>query len=115
MPARKKPETEPVAEMPSVTPQTYGYAKDAELFAYTPTGYETIWLPMKFDSPDAVWLWELYSKPFHVQTWEWMNLAGVPRRMQRKAVELLRDNEKEYVEMFNSWFKAMGGGSAGES
>jgi hypothetical protein len=94
------------------------YPEDAELFSYTPnsTG-ETIWFPMAFEQPDAVWLWEMYEKPFHVQSWEWMKWAKIPRLMQRKAVELMRDNPDEYLDMFDQWFKAMSGGLAkpGES
>jgi hypothetical protein len=88
------------------------YPEDAELFSFTPLNRETIWFPLSFEQPDAVWLWELYEKPFHIQSWEWMKLAQIPKSMQRKAVELMRDNPDEYLELFGQWFKAMSGGSA---
>lgn len=91
------------------------YPDGAELFSYTPksTG-ETIWFPLKFEAPTAVWVWELYDKPFHVQTWQWMKQADIPRAMQRKAVELMDGQPDEYMELFNQWLKAMGGVTPGE-
>jgi hypothetical protein len=94
------------------------YPEGAELFSFTPdTTGETIWFPLDFRQPDMVWLWEMYEKPFHVQSWEWMKKAEIPRDIQRKAVELGRDNPAEYMEMFAQWFAALSGGSAklGES
>ena len=91
------------------------YPDGAKLFTYTSkTTGETISLPLEFDSPKAVWVWDLYDKPFHVQTWEWMKLANVPRMVQRKAVQLLDDAPDEYLDLFNSWLDAVGGVSAGE-
>jgi hypothetical protein len=89
------------------------YPEGTELFSFTPsTGGDTIWFPIAFEQPDAVWLWEMYEKPFHVQSWEWMKRAEIPRPMQRKAVELMRDNPAEYMELFGQWFKVLSGGSA---
>ena len=89
------------------------YPEGTELFSFTPsTGTGTIWFPMVFEQPDAVWLWEQYEKPFHVQSWEWMKRAQIPRSMQRKAVELMRDNPDEYMDMFGQWFKVLSGGTA---
>lgn len=101
-------------------PKTFGppegmYPEDAELFSYTPKGgAEPIWFPMKFEQPDAVRAWELYDKPFHVQSWEWMKWAKIPRLMQRRAVELLRDSPDEYLDLFNKWMQAAGGVQLGE-
>jgi hypothetical protein len=94
------------------------YPEGTELFSYTPTNGETIWFPLNgFQMPGAVWLWEQYEKPFHAQSWEWMNRAKIPRWMQRKAVELEENNLSEYMDMFEQWFKALSGGTAtpGES
>lgn len=88
------------------------YPVGAELFTYVvkSTG-DTIWFPMGFEQPDVVWLWEQYEKPTHVQIWEWMRLAKVPKPMQRKAVELMRDNLDECLDLFDKWFAAMRGGA----
>jgi hypothetical protein len=87
------------------------YPEGTELFTYTPksTGIP-IQFPMHFEEPDFVWLFELYRKPFHVQTWEYMEKADVPLPMQRRAAELGRDNRDEYMDLFNSWFDAMSSG-----
>lgn len=75
---------------------------------------ETIHFPMEFEQPNAVWIWALYDKPFHVQTWEWMKQAKIPRIMQRKAVEIMDADPSEYMDLFNGWLEAVGGTSPGE-
>lgn len=116
-----KTETEQVQDKPGLVsvkdfgPPVGTYPVGAELFSYTPSsGKGDIWFPLEITQPDPVWLWEMYDKPFHVQSWEWMKLADIPKSMQRKAVELLRDAPDEYLELFNKWFAAMGGATAGE-
>lgn len=90
------------------------YPEDAELFSYTPKVGETIWFPMEFKQPTALQVWEQYDLPIHVQTWEWMKWADMPKSMQRRAVELLDNDPVEYMEMFNQWMRATGrGGPAG--
>lgn len=91
------------------------YPEDAELFSYTSkvTG-ETIWFPMKFEQPKFSQVWELYDKPWHVQSWEYMRWANIPKSMQRKAAELFDVAPDEYLELFNQWMKAVGGVSLGE-
>jgi hypothetical protein len=99
----------------STKPPKGMYPDDTELFAFTPQSTnETIWFPKLFKQPDAVTAWELYDKPFHVQTWEWMKWAEIPRAMQRKAVELLDKSPDEYIELFNAWMQQAGGVSLGE-
>lgn len=96
-----KPEDKP-KELPD-------YPEGTKLFSYTPkSGGKPIQMPMEFDRPNKVWLWELSQQPFLVQTWQWMDRANVPKQVQRRAVELPDD---EYTDMFNEWFKAMGGGA----
>jgi len=91
------------------------YPEETELFSFTArsTG-ETIWLPKYFEQPTAVWIWELYDKPFHVQTWEWMKLAKVPKVMQRKVVAVMDADPSEYMDLFNSWLTEAQGATAGE-
>jgi hypothetical protein len=91
------------------------YPDDAELFSYTSkhTG-ETIWFPMKFEQPKFSQVWEIYDQPWHVQTWEYMRWAKIPKVMQRKAAELFDVAPDEYLELFNSWMKAVGGLTLGE-
>jgi hypothetical protein len=88
------------------------YPAGTELFTYTPksTGIP-IRFPMHIEQPDFLWLWEQYERPFHVQSWEWMKLADIPKPMQRKAAVLGRDFPDEYLDLFDQWFKAMGGGA----
>ena len=91
------------------------YPEDTRLWSFKAqsTG-ETIYLPLDIEPTTAVWLWALYDKPFHVQTWEWMRHAKVPKLMQRKAVEVMDANPSEYMDLFNGWLKAVGGTSLGE-
>ena len=92
------------------------YPEGVKLFAYQPKGgdkpkigpNETIYLPLEFERPSKVWLWELSIQPFLAQSWAWMNMAGAPRTVQRQCVSL---PDGEYMEMFNKWFEAMGGGA----
>lgn len=97
------------------TPPDGMYPEGTELFSFTSkaTG-ETIWFPMKFEQPNAVWVWSLYDKPFHVQTWEWMIQAEVPKAMQRSAVHILDEDPSEYMDLFNAWLGAAGGTTPGE-
>lgn len=98
------------------TPPKGMYPEGAELFSFhsKATG-ETYWLPMKFEEPNMKWVWRLYDKPFHVQSWEWMKQAQVPREMQGSIVDLLDENPSEYLDLFNGWFEARGAGvTAGE-
>lgn len=88
------------------------YPKGTKLFTYKPKGGgEPIQFPMEFDYPDKVWLWELSLQPFLAQTWLWMKRAGVPKEVQRQAVMLPDD---EYPDLFEEWFKAVGGTTLGE-
>lgn len=91
------------------------YPEDAKLFSYksSVTG-ETYWLPTVFEKPTAVQVWELFDKPMHVQSWSWMKWAAVPRVMQRKIVGLMDVSPDEYLELFDGWFKAVGGATTGE-
>jgi hypothetical protein len=113
------PESEPKQpEPPEIKhfgPPQGMYPQDAELFSYTSkaTG-ETIWFPMKFEQPKFSQVWEIYDQPWHVQTWEYMRWAKIPKPMQRKAAELFDVAPDEYLELFNSWMKAVGGLTLGE-
>ena len=85
------------------------YPKGTELFSWNPKGGgETLLLPMEFEKPDKVWLWDQAKLPFLSQTFRWMEKANVPNDIQRKVCALPDD---EYMEMFGEWFKAMGGGA----
>jgi hypothetical protein len=91
------------------------YPDDAELFSYTSkTTGETIWFPMKFEQPRFSQVWETYDKPWHVQTWEYMRWANIPKAMQRKAAQLFDVAPDEYLDLFNSWMTAVGGTTLGE-
>jgi hypothetical protein len=91
------------------------YPADAELFSYTSkaTG-ETIWFPMKFEQPKFSQIWETYDKPWHVQTWEYMRWAKIPKAMQRLAARLGDVAPDEYLDLFNGWLSAIGGFTLGE-
>lgn len=91
------------------------YPEGVELFSYTPksTG-DTIWFPMTFQQPSFEAVWELSDKQFHVQSWAWMRWADIPKAMQRKAVKLMDEHPDEYLDLFEKWFKAMGGATPGE-
>lgn len=91
------------------------YPEGTRLYTFTAksTG-ETIYFPLVFEQPNAVWIWELYDKPFHVQTWEWMRQAKIPRIMQRKAVQVMDADPSEYMDLFNGWLQAAGNTSPGE-
>jgi hypothetical protein len=108
LPAEVEPAPKPVP------PKPYGdgrdqYPRGTDLFAYEPKGGgEKIYLPLDFEKPDKVWLWELNIQPFLSQTWAWLDRAGTPRSVQRQCVSLPDD---EYMDMFGEWFKAMGGGA----
>ena len=93
-----------------------GAAQDVEsaprVFSYKPKGGgDPIELPLEFEKPGKSWFWEHYDKGFMPQTFEWMKLAGVPRDVQRRLVDLPDD---EYLDVFTKWFDAIGGGSPGE-
>ena len=89
------------------------YPEDVELFSFTPRRGDTIWFPIEFPQPTAVQVWEQYDLPVNVQTWEWMKWAGVPKAMQRKAVELLDNSPDEYWELFNQWMVSTGRAAPG--
>lgn len=84
------------------------YPEGTKLWTYKSKAGETIELPLEFDKPDKLWLWELKDQPFLSQTWAWLERAGVPRDVQRQCVSLPDD---EYMDMFSDWFSAMGGGA----
>lgn len=124
--AQAEPELNPeefLAESPTSKPNGNGqdgpppglYPAGAKLFSFKSksTG-ETIWFPTQFESPKAVWIWALYDKPPHVQTWEWMRHANIPKLMQRKAVEIMDADPSEYMDLFNQWLDVVGGVSPGE-
>lgn len=98
--------------VPQSKPPLPMYPIGTQLFSYTfkSTGV-TIQLPMGFERPDAVWMWEQFDRPYHIQTWMWMKRANVPKAVQRQVVSHLQPHEDEYVECFNKWFEAMGGGA----
>jgi hypothetical protein len=106
------PEPEPIKHF---GPPPGVYPDDAELFSYTSkVNGETIWFPMKFDQPKFSQVWEVYDQPWHVQTWEYMRWAKIPKVMQRKAAELFDAAPDEYLELFNLWMRAVGGLTLGE-
>lgn len=74
-------------------------------------GSEPIVLPTDFEKPDKLWLWELYNEDFLTQSFAWLERAGTPKDVQRRAVSL---PDEEYLEMLTSWFKFMGGATPGE-
>jgi len=118
--AEANSEVQPPEEFVTEKPQPQGppaglYPEDVRLYTFKAksTG-QTIYFPMDFDQPTAVWMWALYDKPFHVQTWEWMKLASVPKLMQRKAVEVMDADPSEYMDLFNGWLNAVGGTTPGE-
>lgn len=91
------------------------YPDDAELYSYTSkTTGQTIWFPMKFESPKFSQVWETYDMKWHVQTWEYMRWAEIPKPMQRMAAQLFDVAPDEYMELFNGWIKAVGGMTLGE-
>ena len=107
-----EPEPEPIQHF---GPPPGVYPQDAELFSYTSKANgETIWFPMKFEQPKFSQVWEVYDQPWHVQTWEYMRWAKIPKVMQRKAAELFDVAPDEYLELFNQWMKAVGGLTLGE-
>jgi hypothetical protein len=111
-PEPKEPEQQ---EVKHFGPPPGVYPKDAELFSYTSkTTGETIWFPMKFEQPQFSQVWEIYDQPWHVQTWEYMRWAKIPKTMQRKAAQLFDVAPDEYLELFNQWMKAVGGLTLGE-
>jgi hypothetical protein len=86
------------------------YPEGTQLFSYTPKDptSEIIELPLEFEKPDKVWLWEQNQQPYLSQTWNWLDRANVPKEVQRQCVSL---PDEEYMEMFKVWFQAMGGGA----
>jgi hypothetical protein len=101
------------AESPEETPnplpeKVSRYPEGVKLWTYKSKRGEIIELPLEFNKPDKLWLWELKDQPFLTQTWAWLERAGVPKDIQRQCVSLPDD---EYMDMFSDWFSAMGGGA----
>lgn len=114
---RKRAPVKAVADLPSpdeVAKPKPPYPKGTKVFSYKPKdGGAPILLAMDgFERPDKVWLFDLSRQPILSQTWKWMERAGVPRDIQRRACAL---PDSEYFDMFDAWFEAMkGGATAGE-
>lgn len=57
----------------------------------------------KFTSVHAPrkWLWRVYDKGPLIQAFEWMKLAGVPRDVQERVIDL---PDNEYERFWDAWF-----------
>lgn len=91
------------------------YPEDTELFEYKfKCNGDTVWLPLKFEQPAAVEVWEIHDKPMHIQTWAYMKWAKVPKVVQRKIVAILDLDVNEYMDCLDKWLTAAGGVRLGE-
>lgn len=52
-------------------------------------------------NPPRSWLWSIYDKGPLIQAFEWMNLAGVPRDIQERVVNL---PDEEYDRFWDGFF-----------
>lgn len=111
-PETETPELKVVQD--KVTEEKSPYPEGARLFTWEPkAGGPVVQLPLEFERPNKMWLWSMHRQPFLSQSWAWMDRANVPDSVQIMAQALPDD---EYLDMFTSWIKAMGGGATpGES
>lgn len=54
--------------------------------------------------PGRKFIWRIYKMNALVQGFQWMNLAGVPERIQERVVDLPDD---EYERFWAGWFSAI--------
>lgn len=109
------PELAAAPEPPKRTGLAALYADDMPLMYYdTPEGVENIPLPTRVDNPpDMEFLWELhqYKGRPDLQLYEYMDRFGVPKAVQRHAVQTFNNSFVEFINCGNAWMQAIGGGA----
>jgi len=93
-------------ELPKPEQVKSPYPVGVQFFSYQPKdGSDPILLAINgFDNPDKLWFFDLAQLPKLSQTWRWMDKAGVPKAIQRRAQSL---PDEEYFGMLDEWFETM--------
>jgi hypothetical protein len=114
-PRKKKVETETVdapnvaapEAAPPVTkaPPTHPYG-DVEVFVYQPKdGSAPIVMPaINTVRPTQKFFWTIYRLNEMFQSFEWLNLAKVPRSVQERIMDLGEKDVYEQADLFRQWF-----------
>ena len=96
-------EPAPAAPKNDVPPHPYG---DVEVYVYRPKdGSAPIVFPaINTVRPTQKFFWKIYQMNEMFQSFEWMNLAGVPKNIQERVLDLGETNVYEQAEFFRGWF-----------
>ena len=93
----------PEPKKSDVPPHPYG---DREVYVYRPKdGSAPIVLPhINTVRPTQKFFWKIYKMNEMFQSFEWLDLAQVPRFMQERVMDLGERDVYEQAEFFRGWF-----------
>lgn len=94
---------QPAAVKKNVPAHPYG---DREVYVYQPKDGSA---PIVFPSisevrPTQKFFWKIYQMNEMFQSFEWMNLAEVPKSIQERVLDLGEKDVYEQAEFFRGWF-----------
>lgn len=97
------PEAAPEVDEERVPTHPYG---DKEVYVYHPKdGSAPIVFPHISEvRPTQKFFWKIYKMNEMFQSFEWMALAGVPRDIQERVMDLGERDIFEQAEFFRGWF-----------
>lgn len=86
-----------------IPPHPYG---DIEVYVYHPKdGSAPIVMPHISEvRPTQKFFWKIYRLNEMFQSFEWLNLANVPRPIQERIMDLGEKDVFEQAELFRGWF-----------
>lgn len=117
--ARRKDEDEPITEAvdglppPEPGPEvdkdrvpSHPYGEGVKLYIYHPKdGSAPIVFPHISEvRPTQKFFWQIYKMNEMFQSFEWMNLAGVPREIQERVLDMGERDIYEQANFFRDWF-----------
>lgn len=97
------PEPAPAVDEDRTPSHPYG---DVEVYVYRPKdGSAPIVMPsIKAVRPTQKFFWKIYGLNEMFQSFEWLNLANVPKSIQERIMDLGERDVYEQAEFFRGWF-----------
>jgi hypothetical protein len=104
-PAAPKPAADQAPSAPATPAVDHPYG-DVEVYVFHPKdGSDPIVFPKITEvRPTAKFFWKIYEQSELFQSFEWMKLAGVPRSIQERVMDLGERDVYEQAAFFRGWF-----------